>query len=85
MIRLCFKLKDLRLKQNDTLRKVEQETGVSNAYISQMENGFIAKPSPNALRKLSNYYDVTFTELMQLAGYIEANVCGFLSAGAIIN
>lgn len=36
-----------------TLRQVEEAVGMSNAYLSQLENEKIKKPSANVLYKLS--------------------------------
>ncbi|MHC4933777.1 MAG: helix-turn-helix domain-containing protein, partial [Planctomycetota bacterium] len=44
-------LADLRMAKGLSLREVEEATGkaVSNAYLSQLENGKIKKPSPSVL------------------------------------
>lgn len=57
-----------------TLREVEEATGkqVSNAYLSQLEKGKIAKPSPNVLHALANVYNVAWDTLMEKAGYVVA-------------
>jgi HTH-type transcriptional regulator, competence development regulator len=52
-----------------TLRAVESGTGISNAYISQLETGKIRSPSPVILRKLSDLYNVSYTSVLDLAGY----------------
>jgi transcriptional regulator with XRE-family HTH domain len=52
-----------------TLRAVEAETGVSNAYLSQLETGKIRSPSPVILRKLSDLYGVPYANVLELAGY----------------
>jgi HTH-type transcriptional regulator, competence development regulator len=61
----------LRTLKGVSLREVERETGVSNAYLSQLENKKTDKPSPHILHKLSNYYDVEYTHLLKIAGYLE--------------
>ena len=55
-----------------TLRDVEEATNkqVSNAYLSQIENDKIRKPSPNILHTLSEIYAVSFENLMDMAGYL---------------
>lgn len=55
-----------------TLREVEEATNkeVSNAYLSQLETGKIAKPSPNVLFALANVYAVPYETLMAKAGYL---------------
>lgn len=52
-----------------SLRQVERATGVSNAYISQMETGAVAEPSPKKLQALAQYYDVSYGALMNACGY----------------
>lgn len=39
-----------------TLRVVENETGISNAYLSQLERGLIVNPSYKIVVTLNNYY-----------------------------
>ena len=69
---LGLDLKTLRTGLGMSLREVEDATGkeVSNAYLSQLENGKIAKPSPNVLHNLSSVYGVSYATLMERAGYI---------------
>jgi transcriptional regulator with XRE-family HTH domain len=65
-------LADLRTARRLTLREVEEATSraVSNAYLSQLENGKIAKPSPNVLLDLADVYGVPYETLMERAGYL---------------
>jgi transcriptional regulator with XRE-family HTH domain len=65
-------LADLRRAKGLSLREVEEATGkaVSNAYLSQLENGRIQKPSPNVLHSLSEVYAVPYEALMEKAGYL---------------
>ena len=65
-------LADLRKAKGLSLREVEEATGhaVSNAYLSQLENGKIQKPSPNVLHSLSGVYAVPYEVLMEKAGYL---------------
>lgn len=65
-------LASLRTAKQLTLRQVEEATGkeVSNAYLSQLEHGRIAKPSPNVLYSLAGVYGVAYEKLMEKAGYI---------------
>jgi transcriptional regulator with XRE-family HTH domain len=65
-------LADLRRAKGLSLRDVEEATGkaVSNAYLSQLENGRIRKPSPNVLHSLSAVYAVPYEALMEKAGYL---------------
>jgi transcriptional regulator with XRE-family HTH domain len=52
-----------------TLRAVEDATGISNAYLSQVEGGKIKSPSPVDLRKLCELYGLDYTLAMEYAGY----------------
>lgn len=62
-------LKEKRKSRNLTLRSVEQETGISNAYLSQLENHKILNPSLSILHKLAEFYRISYEYLMKLAGY----------------
>jgi len=64
------RLKQLRHIRGWTLREVEQNTGISNGYLSQLENDSIKKPSPHFLNKLANAYKVPYESLLKLAGYL---------------
>ena len=65
-------LADLRTAKGLSLRRVEEATdnAVSNAYLSQLENGKIRKPSPNVLHSLAIVYAVPYETLMEKAGYL---------------
>jgi len=64
-------LKGLREKQRLSLRDVEKDSGVSNAYIAQIERGDRPAPSPEILKKLAPVYNVTVQELLEKAGYLD--------------
>lgn len=63
-------LRSLREAQGLTLREVEESGEVSNAYLSQLETGKIATPSPRILHRLASAYGVPYELLMEKAGYI---------------
>jgi len=65
-------LKSVRAGLEFSLRAVEEVTDnqVSNAYLSQLENGKIAKPSPHILHALASAYHISYEKLMERAGYI---------------
>lgn len=46
----------LRKKAGLTLRQVEKDTKISNAYLSQLETGKIDNPSYKIVMTLINYY-----------------------------
>ncbi len=63
-------LRNIREIRRLTLREVEEASDVSNAYLSQLENGKITKPSPHVLHKLAAVYNISYETLMEKAGYI---------------
>jgi len=52
-----------------SLRQVERETSVSNAYLSQLESDRIKEPSPNVLFRLTERYGADYDTAMRLVGY----------------
>ena len=57
-----------------SLRQVEEATDreVSNAYLSQLENDKISKPSPNILYAIAGVYKTSYEDLMERAGYLSS-------------
>lgn len=64
-------LRTLRELSGLTLREVQDATGISNAYLSQLECGKIKKPSATFLYKLAKLYSVDFERLLIDAGIVE--------------
>jgi transcriptional regulator with XRE-family HTH domain len=62
-------LKGARSSRGLTLRAVEEATGVSNAYLSQLEGGKIQRPSPAVLYKLCHWYGASYATAMEYAGH----------------
>ena len=58
-----------RERKSLSLRGVERVTGVSNAYLSQLESGKIRQPSPVVLHKLAELYELPYAMIMERAGY----------------
>lgn len=67
---LADELRRIRGVRGHSLRKVEELTGISNAYLSQLESGKAEHPSPHVLHKLAACYEVPYEELMKVAGYL---------------
>lgn len=67
-------LASIRLDRKMSLRQVEEtsQKAVSNAYLSQLENGKVAQPSPSVLNTLAELYGIEYMTLMQMAGYLPA-------------
>jgi len=61
----------LRKSKGLTLKQVENQAKVSNAYISQIERGLRNPPHPDILKRLAKAYDVQHRELLVAAGYLE--------------
>jgi HTH-type transcriptional regulator, competence development regulator len=62
-------LRTIREGKGLSLRAVESASGVSNAYLSQLESDKIRQPSPVVLHKLSEVFEISYTRLLSLAGY----------------
>src|ERR1044072_4509622 len=69
-------LTNTRLHHQLSLREVEEaaQGQVSNAYLSQLEHGRIAKPSPNILYCLARVYNIPYELLMEKAGYVAGSL-----------
>ena len=55
------------LRGDRTLRDMERDTGIPNAYLSNLELG-TKKPGLKTLTKLSAYHEVPLNELLRVAG-----------------
>ena len=63
-------LRELRAKRHVKLRDVEEQSGASSSYISQVEQGK-RHPSAELLRKIAPAYGASVKELLTLAGYLD--------------
>ena len=57
-------LRELRERSRYSLRNVESYTGISNSYISMLENGKRSYPSHSMLQRLAKLYRVPMEELL---------------------
>jgi transcriptional regulator with XRE-family HTH domain len=64
-------MRRVRKSRGLTLKQVEIQAKVSNAYISQIERGLRNPPHPDILKRLAKTYDVPHRELLIAAGYLE--------------
>jgi transcriptional regulator with XRE-family HTH domain len=62
-------LAEARTRKRLSQRAVEAETGISNAYLSQIEGGKVRKPSPTMLHKLAELYELDYATVLDWAGY----------------
>lgn len=66
-------LKKRRELMQLTLRDVEESAGVSNAYLSQLENNKIKNPSASVLCKLAKMYNMSVDDLLIASGLTKRN------------
>lgn len=63
-------IKDLRIANNLKQREIEKLCGVSNSYLSQLENGQRGIPSPDIIKKLAPVLKISYEKLLVVAGYL---------------
>jgi len=63
-------LRDLRKRKRLSLRQIQQETGASGSYLSQVEQGK-RHPSGELLRKIAPTYGASVKDLLTMAGYLD--------------
>ncbi len=63
-------LKLLRIKNNLTMMQTAETTGITQGYISQIENG-IYSPSAKTLAKLARAYKIAEIQLLRKAGIVQ--------------
>lgn len=71
MSSFCKFILAARQRAGLSTRELERLSGVSKAYISQMETGGRNVPTPDILRKLAPHLKVSYEDLMKAAGYID--------------
>lgn len=71
-ISLGTTLRRCREEQGLSLRELEQRTGLSNGYLSFLENDKVKQPKPQVLFKLSEGLGIPYPDLMRLVGYAPA-------------
>lgn len=77
-------LRQARNLKKLALRSVEEMTGISNAYLSQLENDKIKKPSADILHKLATTYKLDFNYLLHVAGLVEKSSTENVSFGKFV-
>jgi transcriptional regulator with XRE-family HTH domain len=65
------RLREVRQSRGLSLREAATRAGVNHGYLSQLEHGEVAEPSPSMLHKVAAGYEVPFPVLMEWAGYIQ--------------
>ena len=64
------KIKEIRIDNDMTINTVSKKSGVSQSYISQIENGSRDTPQPDMIKKIANGLGVDYFILMRAAGYM---------------
>jgi transcriptional regulator with XRE-family HTH domain len=77
-------LKKSRELMQLTLRDVESKTGISNSYLSQLENDRIGKPAADTLHTLAHLYRIDFKFLLRIAGLVEKQSAENVSFGHFV-
>jgi len=60
----------IRIDRGMTISELSRRSGISHPYLSQLENGRIATPSPHVLRKIADALQVPYLDLLVEAGYL---------------
>ena len=69
---LGITLHNLRKRKGISLRRVERDTGISNAYLSQLERSIAKRPAPEKLQVLADYFAIPYVKLLKYAGYLQS-------------
>jgi len=69
-------LRNLRLERNMTLREAAAQSGVSPAYLVQIEQGKRKSPGGAILKKLAATYGVPSRAVLRAAGYLDESSPG---------
>jgi transcriptional regulator with XRE-family HTH domain len=64
------KLREVRELKGLSLAAVAGPAGMSATYLQKLERGEVESPSPHRLHSLAGVLDVSYRDLMELAGYI---------------
>jgi transcriptional regulator with XRE-family HTH domain len=64
------KLKDVRELKGLSLASVAEPADMSPTALQKLERGEVESPSPHRLHRLAKVLDISYADLMKLAGYI---------------
>jgi transcriptional regulator with XRE-family HTH domain len=67
-------IKKVRKSKKFSLRKLSSLSGISNAYLSQLETGKRGLPSPEIIKNLAASLDVSYELLLEKAGYLNIDL-----------
>lgn len=63
-----IEIRKIRINKGYSLRQVERQSGISNSFISEIENNRVSTPKPSTLKKLAHGLRVNYSSLLELAG-----------------
>ncbi|AVK85308.1 immunity repressor protein [Lysinibacillus sp. B2A1] len=66
-------IKNIRESKNMTLNQVALYAEISAAQLSRIETGKRGTPKPQTIEKIARALKVDYTELMEIAGYLETD------------
>lgn len=69
---IVFRIKDVRIQKNVSLKKLSKLTDLSRGYLFDLENNRKTNPTLNTLLKISDVLDVNVKELFYTALDIDA-------------
>lgn len=67
-------IKQKRTEKNISTRELARRSGVSQPYISQLENNKDISPTNDMLKKLAKGLGISYIELLQKAGILEEDI-----------
>ncbi|WP_050900623.1 endonuclease NucS domain-containing protein [Paenibacillus elgii] len=67
-----LELRKIRMSLGLTVRDLQNLSGVSHSYITQIENGKRNTPTPDIIRELAEALRVPYNDLLILSGYLDA-------------
>ena len=69
-VELGNKLREVREMKGLSLAAVAKPAGMSPTALQKLERGEVESPSPHRLHALAGRLDISYTDLMGLAGYL---------------
>jgi len=79
---LGAQMRTVRQLKGLSLKSVAERADISVAYLQKLEGGEVRQPSPNVLFRLGEALGVSYSTLMELAGYVVPAPQGALASTA---
>jgi len=67
---LGYLLQGVRKTRGWSLREAAERVGISPAYLQKLEQEQVQNPSPHILNRLAEKLQISYSDLMELAGYV---------------